>query len=401
MRSPKPIEQLQRRLVELGCPPKAARNILRETAEHYEDLQRAALAQGLPPDEASSRAAEQLGDSAVLAERHVEVLRKSSWWGRFPRFAFGVLPLLVMLELTLQYYSLNGGQLPAQLDRLPISQPKLVEWAYPAFFVAVIAVTAALTFFFCRMAARCAVGHRWMWMTGGVLAVNGLFMQIHSSIGMGLSLIQPIELADQKVAPGHPMDISIGGSWTKPDRLKLYHDEHDMDSDYRFDAMPETIYEYYDKRDLPTNRNFKPYDAPDVEEKINQGVAELRQRSLRGQLPSHTLRDPGWTASGISTSWQHTWTNRPNGISADLEIERDDAGNLNWTLCSGEMLPWPVLSYGLPGLGYGQTYQAINVATPLLIVAAMLAWQSWRGKRLLREGVLGPAQSAGCILILR
>jgi hypothetical protein len=234
-----------------------------------------------------------------------------------------------------------------------------------------------------------------MWITGGMLAVHGLFMQIHASNGMGLRLIQPVALLGQKVAPGHPMEIRIGGIWARPDRLALYHDEHEGSSDYRFEAMPEAEYKFFDKGDLSTNRSLKPYEAPDIEEKINQGVAELRQRSLRGQLPPHSLHDPGWTAWSFSAHWQSAWTNGPGGTSTGLEIERDDAGNLNWTLDTGEMLPWPVLSYGFPGFGYGQMYQAINIATPLLIVAAMLAWQRWRGKRLLRESGLGRGQPLG------
>ncbi len=90
------IEQLQRRLVELGCPALTVRRIVRETAEHYEDLQQAAVRQGLPPAEAARLAAEQLGDPAVLAERHVAAWRNTLAGGFWPGVALVLSPLVVL-----------------------------------------------------------------------------------------------------------------------------------------------------------------------------------------------------------------------------------------------------------------------------------------------------------------
>jgi len=373
-----PVKELQRRLVERGCPAKVVRKIVRETAEHYEDLQRAAQAQGLAGDQAIAYAAEKLGKPNELAERHLEALRKSSWWGRCPQFAFGVLPLLVMLELGLQYYSLNRGGMPINLDRKPIPYPQLVEWAYPAFYLAAIVVTATVTFFFARQALRYGVARRWLWITAGLLAIHGVFLQIHASSGIGLSLNQPLILANQKVAPGHPMEID--GISLMSDRVALFHSEQEYSSDYRYEVRPVG---------LKGDKYWKLYESPDLEEKISQGVAELSQRSLRGQLPSHTLHDPGWTTTwSFGAVWQRAWTNRAGRLNSGFQVDRDDAGNLLWTMWTGDMVPWPVVSYGLPGLGYGDVFQAINIASPLLIVAAMLAWRRRKGKQLLRESSL-------------
>jgi hypothetical protein len=90
------IERLQRRLVELGCPAEIVRRIVRETAEHYEDLWQAAMRQGLPPAEAARLAAEQLGDPAVLAERHVVAWRNTFASGFWPRAALVLSPLVVV-----------------------------------------------------------------------------------------------------------------------------------------------------------------------------------------------------------------------------------------------------------------------------------------------------------------
>jgi len=88
-----PIEQLRLQLAMRGCPARAARRIVRESAEHSEDLQRVALTSGLSPAEAAAQAAGQLGDPAMLAERYVAAMRKCRGLGWLPFLAFAVLPL--------------------------------------------------------------------------------------------------------------------------------------------------------------------------------------------------------------------------------------------------------------------------------------------------------------------
>jgi len=389
-----PIEQLQRRLVELGCPAKALRRIVRETSEHYEDLQRAAHAQGLVGEQVTAFAAEKLGNPVELANRHVEALRKSSWWGRYPQFAFGILPLLVAFELGLQYFYLNRDKLPMGIEyrvNEPIRYPEMVAWAYPAFFVAIIAVTAAVTFFFAYQAQRSGIATRWMWITGGVLAMHGLFLQVHPTSGIFLHLIQPLAVTDQKVAPGSPMRIEISSTWNNSGQLTLYHNLVNGEPDGYLN-----IWTVMPRSEAMTKQKYlEPFQAPDLEAKINLGVAELRQRSLRGQLPPHSLHDPGWTASVTYTYWQTAWSDDTGTPLTALDVLRDKTGNLNWALHTYHLVPWPVLSYGLPGWGYGDAFQAINIACPLLIVAAMLAWQRRRGKRLLRESNLSDGQLIG------
>src|SRR3954452_7058489 len=94
------IQQLERRLFELGCPPQKLRRKVRELADHHEDLKHAALEEGLSESDAEARADEQLGEPAGLAEQIVCVLRRSSWWGRHPIIGFCLLPLLALLPAT-------------------------------------------------------------------------------------------------------------------------------------------------------------------------------------------------------------------------------------------------------------------------------------------------------------
>ncbi|MGA8493416.1 MAG: hypothetical protein WB711_23545, partial [Terriglobales bacterium] len=88
------IEPLRRRLLELGCPIAQMRRLVREVADHREDLRQAALAEGLSGADAEARANTQLGDPLVLAEQMMVALRRSTWWGRHYVVTFGLLPLL-------------------------------------------------------------------------------------------------------------------------------------------------------------------------------------------------------------------------------------------------------------------------------------------------------------------
>ena len=80
------IEQLRAQLVILGCPVAPMRRLVREAADHREDLKQAGLAEGLAEAEAEGRANESLGDPVAVAERMMETVRHSSWRGRHCAF---------------------------------------------------------------------------------------------------------------------------------------------------------------------------------------------------------------------------------------------------------------------------------------------------------------------------
>ncbi len=95
------IESLRHRLVVLGCPMKQARRLVREVADHREDLKQAAISGGLSEADAEARANTSLGDPLVLAEQMMAVLRRSTWWGRHYVVGFCVVPLLAVPVLWL------------------------------------------------------------------------------------------------------------------------------------------------------------------------------------------------------------------------------------------------------------------------------------------------------------
>jgi hypothetical protein len=178
-----PIELLQRRLVELGCPAKAVRRIVRETAEHYVDLQRAAQAQDMTPQDARELASEQLGDPLQLAEWHIMRLRNISWCGRHPIMGFGALPLLItpfivlglplfgvivlgLIRLGVHYLHLGGG-----IEVYLVTKQIFTAWV--GYMVALV----SLPIYFCWLARRCSLDFKWtlmacMWNSLDILLVT-------------------------------------------------------------------------------------------------------------------------------------------------------------------------------------------------------------------------------------
>src|SRR3974390_79634 len=163
------IEPLRRRLVELGCPIQQMRRLVREVADHCNDLKQAAMAEGLSDVDAESRANAQLGDPLVLAEQMMVVLRRSSWGGRHYVVSFGLLPVLVFpvlwllllfLELALVVtlgYGWNQEKLHVAANDPIIFQHLLMAFHFMDYLA--VALAALLI---CWLARHAAVKLKWM-----------------------------------------------------------------------------------------------------------------------------------------------------------------------------------------------------------------------------------------------
>lgn len=180
------IEQLRRRLVELDCPLTQVRRLVREVADHRDDLTQAALAEGLSGPEAEVRADMLLGDPRALAAELMQSLRRGSWWGRHSLIGFGLLPLLAVpvlwalllcLDLALEFavgYGWDDQKLHAAADN-PVTFQHLVMALHGADYVAM----ALVTLLFCWLARRSAVSLWWMVTACVICSVYGLFVYTH------------------------------------------------------------------------------------------------------------------------------------------------------------------------------------------------------------------------------
>jgi hypothetical protein len=177
MRDPKVIQQLERRLVELGCVGMESQ--VREVAEHFEDLREAAIEEGLGESEAELIAAERLGDPRAIAERLAAELRVSSWWGRHRVISYCLLPPVgimtgtVLLTLGALWF-VRACCSPAQWSAL--ADGELAVRAAPVFSVVAYSLAVGVvTALSCWMARRSAAGWKWVYATCVVCALQSSF----------------------------------------------------------------------------------------------------------------------------------------------------------------------------------------------------------------------------------
>lgn len=188
------ILQVERRLVELACPPKLLKRKVREIAEHREDLKEAALEEGLSQSEAEARADELLGEPYALAEHLAAALRQSSWWGRHPVLGFCVLPplaiLATVLVLLIVFFWSAPVVFPLHLASQLASDPSgavFIQNFWQVSYCATILLVAAL---FGRLSRRAVGGTKWGVTACVACALNGWMLQLqfrpHSlSVGYG------------------------------------------------------------------------------------------------------------------------------------------------------------------------------------------------------------------------
>jgi len=179
------IEQLQHRLVQIGCPMGQVRRLVREVADHREDLKQSALLEGLSEADAEASVNAKFGDPLCLAEQQMAMLRRLSWWGRHFLIGFCLLPLLVVpllwvlllfLDMSLEFalgYGWDEKKLHVAADN-PAAFNHLVIAVHCADFVAI----ALVTLLFCWLARRSAVSFKWMMLSCGICSLYALFIWV-------------------------------------------------------------------------------------------------------------------------------------------------------------------------------------------------------------------------------
>ncbi|MGP8202076.1 MAG: hypothetical protein ACLQU4_21525 [Limisphaerales bacterium] len=179
------IEQLRDRLAELGCPKSQARRLVREVAEHREDLKQAASLEGLSDVEAEARVNAKLGDPRYLAEQQMAMLRRSSWLSRHSVIGFCLLPLLavpvlwgllVVLELWLEF-ALGYGCDEMKLH-VAANNPAQLHHLATAVCCSDCAAIALVALLLCWLARRAAVSLTWMMVSLGICSLYALFTSV-------------------------------------------------------------------------------------------------------------------------------------------------------------------------------------------------------------------------------
>ena len=173
------IQEIEGRLLELGCPPGRWEREVRELAEHHQDLKAAALQEGVSEAEAEARATQLLGEAATLAGQLAAAARQSSWWGRHRIIAYCLLPLPAILMASGLGVAVGVGLLRPwfSADEWAVLADEgagftvLVAAVQGAYCAAIALVTCAL----CWRARRSVSGPAWALAACGVCAVQAGF----------------------------------------------------------------------------------------------------------------------------------------------------------------------------------------------------------------------------------
>ena len=176
------IAQLRCRLAELGCPRARLNRVVREVADHREDLIQSAANADVSDFSARKMAERQLGDPQMLAENLMTTFRRSNWWGRNYLFTFGFLPLLafpllwglfIFVEFQLAY-TIGFGRNAQKLHNISNNPVTFHHWAMVAYGCdyAALGLVALLI---CWLARRSGVNLFWMTMACLVGATYALF----------------------------------------------------------------------------------------------------------------------------------------------------------------------------------------------------------------------------------
>ena len=190
MRDSNLIRKFERRLVELGCPVATIRRAVQEMADHYEDMQQAALQEGLSAADVEVRAEKQLGEPLALAEHAASGSRQSSWWGRHRIVGFCILPPLCFGPAWLLCVLLCGSLFwlielvfgdSAENWVTGIMAQTGKAGAFLPIFEAVLNASMIGVFvcLFCLLARRSAAGLKWAIFACATSAVHGLFFHIN------------------------------------------------------------------------------------------------------------------------------------------------------------------------------------------------------------------------------
>src|SRR6266436_602917 len=188
MHSSRAIRDFERRLLELGCPARYAQRSIAELSEHFDDLTQARIDDGLDPEAASARAAEEFGQPAILAEQLVASFRQASWWGRHPVIGFCLFPPLALMLLlpatVLGLYSLfllgnifSRHPIPMNEFKAAVATTPtaFAEWDNPLMWLIHSVPIAVNTILFCKLVARSASGAKWLLTTCAVCSASGFF----------------------------------------------------------------------------------------------------------------------------------------------------------------------------------------------------------------------------------
>lgn len=151
-----------------------------ELAEHLEDLQAEARANGMSEIEAQVHATQALGELEQLADTLAKTARQSTWWGRHRFLGFFIFPV-VCYSLALIGILVLGAVIGDMAgwwgtqDHLSKSGKMALIAALKTFYYGLLLI---IPWRFSRLANRCHFGSKTVFWTVAGLMLHGIFHQL-------------------------------------------------------------------------------------------------------------------------------------------------------------------------------------------------------------------------------
>jgi hypothetical protein len=177
MRNPSFSNDVRKRLLRAGFDRSYAERAARELQDHWDDLIDEGIRSGLSEREAITEAANRFGSADDLAREISTRMQHSSWLGRNPTFAFGMLAitLTILWWVTLGSAAAEYCGLLAPDEKNPAKIPIKIELLAAAFDWIRSLSYVALPWICCYIATRFRTGWRPALWACLVLAIhNGL-----------------------------------------------------------------------------------------------------------------------------------------------------------------------------------------------------------------------------------
>ena len=179
------FEDLRHRLIDAGLPPRRARRVTRELADHHADIVAERMAEGFPRHEAVVAADLRLGGQEEL---YAEILAKDprrSIIKRYPALVFPLGPLALAAAIfAVSLFALI--QATDRLKALGLASPGTVmDVATVHYYVADYLLLPALSVYVCWTAYRHQMA--WYWPLLGIAAlalVGGLLLDLHLTLSV-------------------------------------------------------------------------------------------------------------------------------------------------------------------------------------------------------------------------
>jgi hypothetical protein len=221
------FESLRHRLLSAGIAPRHVNRYLGELKDHFDDLVREKIAQGMDRRRAEAEARSRLGEESVLAETMLEQPGMRSFVSRYPWAAFVLGPISMSVVALAVTIVIEAGVLSFIGPMVNPSHRPPPDWAMAAVGlwnalpsnVAPIAIAALMAI----IAMRQRMAMRWVFLGAVTACIVGAFQQLsfsdngyHGELSFQFALAPPfphslIVLGLERTALN--LAITAGGLW--------------------------------------------------------------------------------------------------------------------------------------------------------------------------------------------